>query len=126
MLSKYMLATITGLQAISGKSTTRIRCCNTDSSQLGSIIATAAVGWGMNSKDWPLGYEIPGIIVMLAGVVVFLFLQSKPPPETAEVVEPPVPELGESTNSQRYVLDFDFVHDTSSCIEDILWLSCDL
>jgi OPA family glycerol-3-phosphate transporter-like MFS transporter 1/2 len=45
---------------------------------LGSIIATAGVSWGMEKHDWPLGYEIPGIIVICGGIIVWVFLETNP------------------------------------------------
>jgi OPA family glycerol-3-phosphate transporter-like MFS transporter 1/2 len=45
---------------------------------LGAIVATACVDWGMDGHDWPLGFEVPGLIVALAGLMVFWFLESDP------------------------------------------------
>jgi OPA family glycerol-3-phosphate transporter-like MFS transporter 1/2 len=45
---------------------------------LGSVITTACVSLGMDGEDWPLGYEIPGWIVIVLAMVIFLFLEVEP------------------------------------------------
>jgi len=45
---------------------------------LGSTITAASVDLGMHHEDWPLGFEIPGLIMMFCGVAVFVLLIPRP------------------------------------------------
>lgn len=45
---------------------------------LGSVITTACVSWGMDNEDWPLGFEVPGWIVICCSALVFFFLEVDP------------------------------------------------
>ncbi|KAH9256913.1 hypothetical protein BASA81_004734 [Batrachochytrium salamandrivorans] len=51
---------------------------------IGNIVTTAVAQHGMHGENWPLGYQVPGMIVFAAGLVILLWLQERPPAEFPE------------------------------------------
>jgi len=45
---------------------------------LGSLVTAASVGMGMHHEDWPLGYTVPGVLMLIASGVIFTFLVPHP------------------------------------------------
>lgn len=45
---------------------------------LGSVTTAWAIGEGMHHEDWPLGYTVPGIIMLVSGAVICAFLIPHP------------------------------------------------
>ncbi|GBG29426.1 Glucose-6-phosphate exchanger SLC37A2 [Hondaea fermentalgiana] len=45
---------------------------------LGSIVTAWAIGEGMHHEDWPLGYTVPGVVMLVCGLAVFALLIPHP------------------------------------------------
>ena len=75
---------------------------------LGSIITTASVGWGLHGENWPLGFELPGYIVIVFGLLVWKFLEATPLPSDEDPDSTTTAQLLEEQESfEADTVDFD-------------------